>query len=129
MCTTGTLFHSPVHDEAVDDDLIPERGLLTVSDEVWALAARRAEVIGPLAEAGTVGGEAVEAAAEQLGVPAADLCPAASVARGPGVVVSDLVPRRSSGRPRRGATAGRADRDAQATCHIRTRGGGLRHVE
>ena len=47
------------------DGRVPERGLLAVSDEVWALAVRRAEVIAPLAEAGRVGGEA---AAEQLGV-------------------------------------------------------------
>ncbi len=37
------LFHSPVHDEAVDEDRVPERGLLTVPDEVWALAVQRAE--------------------------------------------------------------------------------------
>lgn len=39
------LFHSRVHDEAVEDR-VPERGLLAVPDEVWALAVRRAEVIG-----------------------------------------------------------------------------------
>jgi putative transposase len=37
------LFQSPVHDEAVDEDRVPERGLLTVPDEVWALEVRRAE--------------------------------------------------------------------------------------
>jgi putative transposase len=57
-----------VHDEAVDEDRVPERGLLTVSDEVGALAVRRAEVIGPLAEAGTAGEEAVKAAAEELDI-------------------------------------------------------------
>ena len=46
------LFHSPVHDDAVDKDRVPERGLLTVPDEVWMVAVRRAEVIGPLTAAG-----------------------------------------------------------------------------
>ncbi|MGC5627180.1 hypothetical protein ACPYO6_02885 [Georgenia sp. Z1344] len=55
-------------DEAVDEVRLPERGLLTVPDEVWAVAVRRAEVIGRLTEAGTAGEETVEAAAEQLGI-------------------------------------------------------------
>jgi hypothetical protein len=35
----------------MDDEraVVAERGLLTVPDEVWQLAVRRAEVIGPLA--------------------------------------------------------------------------------
>ena len=52
----------------VDGDRVRERGLLLAPEPVWALAVRRAEVIGPLAEAGSVGGEAVDAAAEALGV-------------------------------------------------------------
>ncbi len=57
LCTSGARwFHSRVHDDAVDEGRVAERGLLTVSDEVWALAVRRAEVIGPLAVAGTAGG-------------------------------------------------------------------------
>ena len=33
---------------------MPERGVLSASDEAWVLAVRRAEVIGPLAKAGAV---------------------------------------------------------------------------
>lgn len=68
VCTVDSLFHSLVRDDAVDDDVVLERGLLAVSDEMWALAVRRAEVIGPLADAGTAGGDAVETAANQLGI-------------------------------------------------------------
>ena len=50
----------------VDEPVVAERGLLTVPDEVWALAVRRAEVIGPLAKVDVVGGIAVKAAAAQL---------------------------------------------------------------
>ncbi|GAA4718090.1 Mu transposase C-terminal domain-containing protein [Promicromonospora umidemergens] len=86
-----------MHDETVDDDLIPERGLLTVSDEVWALAVRRAEAIGPLAKAGTAGGEAVEAVAEQLGISRRQVYVLLRRWREGQGVVSDLIPGRSSG--------------------------------
>lgn len=43
----------------VDEPVVPERGLLSVPDEVWDLAVRRAQVIGPLAAADVVGGAAV----------------------------------------------------------------------
>lgn len=97
MCTAGALFHGPVHDDAVDDDVVLERGLLTVSDEVWALAVRRAEVIGPLAEAATAGAEAVEAAAEQLGISRRQVYVLLRRWREGHGVVSDLIPGRSSG--------------------------------
>lgn len=93
----GALFYSPVHDDAVDDDVVPERGLLTVSDEVWALAVRRAEVIGPLAKAGTAGTEAVEAAAERLGISRRQVYVLLRRWREGHGVVSDLIPGRSSG--------------------------------
>ncbi len=95
--TTGTLFHSPVHDEAVDEDRVAERGLLTVPDEVWAVAVRRAEVIAPLAEAGRAGGEAVDSAAELLGVSRRQVYVLLRRWREGGRVVSALVPGRSSG--------------------------------
>jgi len=86
-----------VHDEAVEGDRVPERGLLTVPDEVWAVAVRRAEVIGPLAEAGTAGEEAVEAAAEQLGISRRQVYVLLRRWREGQGVVSDLIPGRSSG--------------------------------
>lgn len=93
----GTLFHSPVHDEAVEEDRVPERGLLTVPDEVWAAAVRRAEVIGRLAGAGTAGQEPVAAAAEELGLSRRQVYVLLRRWREGGGVVSDLVPGRSSG--------------------------------
>lgn len=86
-----------MHNDAVDDDVVPERGLLAVSDEVWALAVRRAEVIRPLAEAGTAGAEAVEAAAEQLGISRRQVYVLLRRWREGQGVVSDLIPGRSSG--------------------------------
>ena len=50
------------------EEPVLERGLLTVPDEVWQLAVRRAEVIGPMAAAPSVGAGAVDAAATELGV-------------------------------------------------------------
>lgn len=91
------LFHSRVHDEAVGDGRVPERGVLSVSDEVWALAVRRAEVIGPLAEGGTAGGVAVETAAGQLGISRRQVYVLLRRWREGQGVVSDLIPSPSSG--------------------------------
>ena len=74
-----------------------ERGLLTVSDEVWQLAVRRAEVIGPLAAAPSVGAGAVDAAATQLGVSRRQVYLLLARWRAGEGVVSDLIPGRSSG--------------------------------
>lgn len=74
-----------------------DRGLLTIPDDVWALAVRRAEVIGPLAEAATVGLIAADAAAAELGVSRRLIYVLVRRWRQGSGVVSDLVPRRSSG--------------------------------
>ncbi|WP_242893219.1 hypothetical protein [Actinomadura litoris] len=42
---------------------VVERGVLTASGEAWAVAVRRAEVIGPLALRARVGVDAVDNAA------------------------------------------------------------------
>lgn len=86
-----------MHNETVDEDVVPERGLLTVSDEAWAIAVRRGEVIGPLAEAATAGSEAAEAAAEQLGISRRQVYVLLRRWREGQGVVSDLIPGRSSG--------------------------------
>lgn len=70
---------------------------MTVPDEVWALAVRRAKVIGPLAAAGTAGEEAVAAAAGQLGVSRRQVYVLLRRWREGQGVVSDLIPGRSSG--------------------------------
>jgi putative transposase len=81
----------------VDEPVVAERGLLTVPDEVWALAVRRAEVIGPLAKVDVIGGAAVEAAAAQLGISQRQVYVLRRRWRAGEGVVSDLIPGRSSG--------------------------------
>lgn len=46
---------------------VVERGVVIASEEMWALAARRAEVLGRVADAEVVGHEAADRAAEELG--------------------------------------------------------------
>jgi len=81
----------------VDEPVVPERGLLSVPDEVWDLAVRRARVIGPLAAADVVGGSAVEAAAAELGLSRRQVYELLRRWRQGQGVVSDLIPGRSSG--------------------------------
>jgi putative transposase len=81
----------------VNEPVVAERGLLTVPDEVWALAVRRAEVIGPLAKVDVIGGAAVEAAAAQLGISQRQVYVLRRRWRAGEGVVSDLIPGRSSG--------------------------------
>jgi hypothetical protein len=77
--------------------MVAERGLLATSDEVWNLAVRRAEVIGRLAQTGVVGLEAADAAAAELGVSRRLVYVLLRRWREGEGVVSDLIPRRSSG--------------------------------
>ena len=86
-----------MHDETVEGDRVVERGLLSVPDEVWAVAVRRAEVIGPLAAAGAVGAAAADAAAEELGLSRRQVYTLLGRWRAGEGVVSDLVPGASSG--------------------------------
>ena len=81
----------------VDESVVPERGLLSVPDEVWDLAVRRARVIGPLAAADVVGGSAVEAAAAELGLSRRQVYELLRRWRQGQGAVSDLIPGRSSG--------------------------------
>lgn len=77
--------------------VVAERGLLSVPDEVWDLAVRRAEVIGSLARADVVGLAAVDAAALQLGVSRRRVYLLLGRWRRGEGVVSDLLPGRSDG--------------------------------
>ena len=86
-----------MHDETVEGDRVVERGLLSVPDEVWAVAVRRAEVIGPLAAAGAVGAAAADAAAGELGLSRRQVYTLLGRWRAGEGVVSDLVPGASSG--------------------------------
>lgn len=86
-----------MHDETVEGDRVVERGLLDVPDEVWAVAVRRAEVIGSLAVAGAVGAAAADAAAGELGLSRRQVYTLLGRWRAGEGVVSDLVPGASSG--------------------------------
>lgn len=74
-----------------------ERGLLSVSEQVWAQTVRRAGVIGRLAENAVVRHEAADAAAAELGVSRRQVYVLLGRWRAGEGVVSDLLPRRSSG--------------------------------
>ncbi len=76
---------------------VAERGLLSVSDEVWELAVRRAEVIGRLAAMDAVGLAAADAAAAELGVSRRLVYVLLDRWREGEGVVSDLIPGKSSG--------------------------------
>lgn len=70
---------------------------------MWALAVRRAQVIGPLAEVGGLRGAAVDRAAAELGVSRRHIYGLLERWRAGEGLASDLIPRRSSGgrgRPR-----------------------------
>src|SRR5450755_2831092 len=82
--------------------MLAERGLLAASEEVWSLAVRRAEVIGPLARLDVVGWESADAAAAELGVSRRQVYLLLRRWREGEGVVSDLIPRRSSGGRGRG---------------------------
>ncbi|BCT78115.1 transposase [Sinomonas cyclohexanicum] len=81
----------------VDEDRVPERGLLSVPEPVWASAVRRAEVIGPLAAADRLAAGAVDAAAEALGVSKRQVYSLLLRWREGEGLASDMVPGRSSG--------------------------------
>jgi len=76
---------------------VAERGVLTVSDEVWSVAVRRAEVIGRLARERRVGVQAADAAAAELRMCRRQVYALLRRWREGEGVVSDLLPRKSSG--------------------------------
>lgn len=90
-----------------DDDstTVVERGVVTASEETWALATRRAEVIGPLAAADVVGHDAVDKASEELGLSRRQVYLLLHRWRAGEGIVSDLIPGRSRGGRGRGRLA------------------------
>ena len=83
----------------MDDEraVVAERGLLTVSDEAWDLAVRRAEVIGRIDRLAEVGLRAADEAAAELAVSRRQVYVLLRRWREGEGVVSDLLPGRSSG--------------------------------
>ncbi|WP_246090504.1 DNA-binding domain-containing protein [Nonomuraea deserti] len=76
---------------------IIERGVLTAPHEAWDVAVRQAEVIGRLAAEPQVGAAAADAAASELGISQRQVYVLLGRWRAGEGVVSDLLPRRSSG--------------------------------
>jgi transposase InsO family protein len=76
---------------------IVERGVLTAPDEAWDVAVCQAEVIGRLAAGPRVGLAAADAAASELGISRRQVYVLLGRWRAGEGVVSDLLPRRSSG--------------------------------
>jgi putative transposase len=76
---------------------VVERGVLTAPAQAWDLAVRRAEVIGRLAERGTVGLEAADVAAAELGVSRRQVYALVRRWRAGEGLASDLLPGTSSG--------------------------------
>src|SRR5216683_2347179 len=80
-----------------DDSAVVERGVLTAPAQAWDLAVRRAEVIGRLAERGTVGLQAADVAAAELGVSRRQVYALVRRWRAGEGLASDLLPGVSSG--------------------------------
>jgi len=76
---------------------VVERGVLTAPAQAWDLAVRRAEVIGRLAERGTVGLQAADVAAAELGVSRRQVYALVRRWRAGEGLASDLLPGVSSG--------------------------------
>jgi putative transposase len=77
--------------------LLAESGLLTMSNEVWEQARKRVQVIGPLAALGTVGHQAADDAAQQLGLSRRQVYVLVRRCRQGAGLVTDLAPGQSSG--------------------------------
>jgi hypothetical protein len=72
VCTTVAFARTRVHDGDGDCRMVEgpvvECGVLTASAQTWDAAVRRAEVIRQLAEQATVGLDAADSAAAELGI-------------------------------------------------------------
>jgi len=82
---------------ASDSTPIAEQGVATLSDEAWAQARRRTEIIGPLAALEAVGHEAADAAAQALGLSRRQVYVLIRRARQGSGLVTDLAPGQSGG--------------------------------
>ncbi|MEV0291895.1 Mu transposase C-terminal domain-containing protein [Kribbella sp. NPDC050820] len=79
------------------DGSVIERGVLTAAPAIWESAVRRAEVIGRLAQRDTMGRDAADAAAAELGVSRRQVYLLVQRWRAGEGVASDMLPRTSSG--------------------------------
>ncbi|MBL1262679.1 helix-turn-helix domain-containing protein [Methylomicrobium sp. RS1] len=83
----------------MEPDTLPviEQGLLTLSEDAWELASRRARFIAPLAALEPIGRQAADDAAEQLGVSRRQVYLLIRRYRQGTGLVTDLAPGKSSG--------------------------------
>ena len=77
--------------------LLTNNGLLTMSDEAWEQARKRVQVISPLAALSTVGHQAADDAAQQLGLSRRQIYVLVRRCRQGAGLVTDLAPGQSSG--------------------------------
>jgi putative transposase len=82
---------------ASDQPTIPEHGVLTLSEQAWAEAQRRARVIAPLAARPAVDRQTADEAAAQLGLSRRQIYTLLQRFRRGDGLVTDLAPRRSPG--------------------------------
>jgi putative transposase len=87
---------------AGDSHTIPERGVLTLSEQAWTEAYRRARVIAPLAARSVVDQQAADEAAAQLGLSRRQVYNLLRRSRRGDGPVTDLAPGRSHGGKGRG---------------------------
>lgn len=79
------------------DELPVEHGLVSMSEEAWREARRRATVIGPLAAAASLSHEAADSAGQELGLSRRHVYTLVKRYRQGSGLVSDLAPSRPSG--------------------------------
>lgn len=82
---------------ASDTSPIVEHGVVSLSDEAWAQARYRMEIIGPLATLEAVGHEVADAAAQALGLSRRQVYVLIRRARQGSGLVTDLAPGQSGG--------------------------------
>src|SRR5512135_3750254 len=87
---------------ASDQPTIPEHGVLTLSEQAWAEAQRRARLIAPLAARPAVDRHTADEAAAQLGLSRRQIYTLLQRFRRGDGLVTDLAPGRSHGGEGRG---------------------------
>ncbi len=104
---------------ASDTSPIAEQGVATLSDEAWTQARQRTAIIGPLAALEVVGHEAVDAAAQALGLSRRQVYVLIRRARQGSGLVTDLAPGRSGGGKGRGRLPASVERIIRELLHKR----------
>ena len=102
-----------------DTPPIAEQGVATLPDEAWEQARHRTEIIGPLAALQVAGHQAVDAAAEALGLSRRQVYVLIRRARQGAGLVTDLTPGRSGGGKGKGRLPESVERIIRELLHKR----------